>query len=97
MLEGTAGRASELKQQGALEASRDPNSNVDAAAAEDTMRQEAKAAGATAFSFDPDATAEEKAAQVGDSGGERPHRKHQVAALASDQVGAERSVEMLVR
>ncbi|GAB7366233.1 hypothetical protein MBLNU230_g7790t1 [Neophaeotheca triangularis] len=94
MLEGTAGRASELKQQGALEASRDPDSSVDAAAAEDTLRQEAKAAGAAAFTFDPDATAEEKAAQVGGSAGDRPHRKHQVAALASDQDGGKADYDL---
>ena len=64
MLQGTAGRAAELKTQGALEASRDPNSSVDARAAEDIMMKEAKAAGAASFEFDPDATPEQKAAQM---------------------------------
>lgn len=64
MLSGTAGRAAELKSQGALEASRDPNSSVDAAAAESTVINQAKAAGAPTFEFDPDASPEEKKAQM---------------------------------
>jgi len=64
MLEGTAGRASELKQQGALEAAGDPHSSVSVRQAEDTVLQEAKAAGAAAFEFDPNATTEEKQAQL---------------------------------
>ena len=64
MLEGTADKAAELKSQGALEASRDPHSSVDAKAAEHTMMNEAKASGAPAFEFDPDASPEEKKAQM---------------------------------
>ena len=64
MLEGTAGREAELKTQGALEASRDPNSSVGARDAEDAMMDQAKAAGAPAFEFDPDATPEQKKAQM---------------------------------
>ena len=64
MLEGTAGRAHELKAQGALEAARDPNSSVDAKAAEETIMQQAHAAGAPTFAFDPDASPEEKKAQM---------------------------------
>lgn len=60
----TASRASELKQQGALEAARDPNSTVTAQAAEDTVLEEAKKGGSAALQFDPDATPEEKAAQA---------------------------------
>ena len=63
-LQGTDGRAAELKAQGALEASRDPNSGVDARAAEETMMNQAKAGGAQAFEFDPDATPEQKKAQM---------------------------------
>lgn len=59
-----ASEVSELKQQGALEAARDPNSSVSAAAAEKKVVAEAKAAGGAAFQFDPDSTAEEKAAQL---------------------------------
>lgn len=64
MLQGTAGRAAELKSQGALEASRDPNSGVDAQTAEDTVMNQAKAAGAPTFEFDADATPEQKKAQM---------------------------------
>lgn len=64
MLEGIAGRASELKVQGALEASRDPNSAVDAHQAEQKALHEAQAAGAAAYEFDPNATPEQKAAQL---------------------------------
>ncbi|KAK3070276.1 Tricalbin-2 [Teratosphaeriaceae sp. CCFEE 6253] len=86
MLEGTAGRASELKQQGALEAAADPNSSVTARQAEDTVLHEAKAAGAAAFEFDPDATPEQKQTQLrARTQDSRPHRKHQVAALVTDQ------------
>ena len=56
--------ASELKQQGALEAAQDPNSSVTAEAAGDTILREAKAAGSAAFQFDPNASPEEKAAQL---------------------------------
>lgn len=64
MLEGTAGRASELKQQGAVEAANDPNTSVDAQEAEQKMLEESKKAGAAAFEFDPDASPEQKAAQL---------------------------------
>ncbi|RMY19282.1 hypothetical protein D0866_12908, partial [Hortaea werneckii] len=86
MLEGTAGRASELKQQGAVEAANDPNTSVDAQEAEQKMLEESKKAGAAAFEFDPDASPEQKAAQLREKRQfERPHRKHQTAALVSDQ------------
>ena len=68
MLEGTAGRASELKQQGAVEAANDPNSSVDAQEAEQKMLEESKKAGAAAFEFDPDASPEQKAAQLREVG-----------------------------
>lgn len=64
MLEGTAGQASELKAQGALEAARDPNSSVTAHQAEQTVLNQAKAGGAAAFELNPDASPEEKAAQL---------------------------------
>ena len=56
--------SSELKQQGAAEAARDPNSSVTAEDAEHVLVEESKKAGATALQFDPDATPEEKAAQA---------------------------------
>jgi hypothetical protein len=64
MLEGTSGRANELKAQGALEAAQDPKSSVDARAAEETIMNNAKAAGAPTFEFDPNASPEEKKAQM---------------------------------
>lgn len=64
MLEGTADKTAELKAQGAEEASRDPNSSVDAKAAEDAIKTQAEKAGAPAFEFDPDASPEEKKAQM---------------------------------
>src|SRR5690348_3604371 len=60
----TGAQEAELKQQGALEASRDPNSLVSAEDAERKALEESKRAGVEAYSFDPDATAEQKAAQA---------------------------------
>lgn len=54
----------ELKQQGAIEASRDPNSSVTAADAEKKIVEESRSAGVAAYSFDPDASPEEKKAQA---------------------------------
>jgi hypothetical protein len=54
----------ELKQQGAVEAAQDPNSNITAEDAERVLVDESKKAGATTLQFDPDATPEEKAAQA---------------------------------
>lgn len=56
--------ANELKQQGAIEAARDPESSVTADDAQRKMLEESKAAGLTAFTFDPDASPEEKKAQA---------------------------------
>jgi len=60
----TARDASELKQQGALEAARDPESSVTADDAQKKIVEESKKAGVTAFTFDPDATPEQKKAQA---------------------------------
>lgn len=62
MLEGTAGRAQELKAQGAVEAAQE--GAVDPQQAEKALAQHARAAGAATFEFDPDASPEEKAAQA---------------------------------
>jgi len=85
---GSGGRASELKQQGALEAARDPNSSVTAYDAEQTVVDEAKAAGSAGFIFNPDASPEEKAAQAGARIPSNFHheRKPKATALASDIV-----------
>lgn len=79
-------RASELKQQGAIEAAQDPNSSVTSKQAQDVVAKEAKAAGAAVYRFDPNASAEEKAAQAKASIPAEMHRKHQVATLVSDKV-----------
>ncbi|KAF2875982.1 hypothetical protein BDV95DRAFT_591385 [Massariosphaeria phaeospora] len=82
----TDAHASELKQQGALEAARDPNSRVTAQQAEDLVLQEAKRGGSAALSFDPNASPEEKRAQARARipPGFHHERKPNAAALASD-------------
>lgn len=60
----TASEAAELKQQGAVEASADPNSSVTAYEAERRIEEESRKAGAFSATFDPDASPEEKAAQA---------------------------------
>ncbi|KAF2968014.1 hypothetical protein GQX73_g5584 [Xylaria multiplex] len=60
----TAQQASELKQQGAIDAARDPASSVTADDAQKKLVEESKNAGAAAFTFDPDASPEEKRAQA---------------------------------
>ncbi|KIW11680.1 hypothetical protein PV08_10982 [Exophiala spinifera] len=54
----------ELKSQGAVEAAQDPDSSVTAEDAEKVLIAESKKAGATALTFDPNASPEEKAAQA---------------------------------
>ncbi len=56
--------AGELKAQGVEEASRDPDSSVTADDAQRKILIESKKAGVAAFTFDPDASPEEKAAQA---------------------------------
>lgn len=60
----TEQEASELKQQGAIEAAQDRESSVTADDAQKKMLQESKAAGLTAFTFNPDDSPEEKLAQA---------------------------------
>jgi len=60
----TAKEAGELKQQGAIEAAADPESSVTAADAQKKIVDESKKAGVPAFTFDPNATLEEKRAQA---------------------------------
>lgn len=59
-----AKEASELKQQGAIEAAADPQSSVTADAAQKEIVEASKSAGVAAFTFDPDATPEQKRAQA---------------------------------
>ncbi|KAH7417184.1 C2 domain-containing protein [Cadophora sp. MPI-SDFR-AT-0126] len=56
--------AAELKMQGVLEAAQDPNSSITAEDAEQRIVAESQKAGVAAFSFDPDASPEQKAAQA---------------------------------
>ncbi|KAK7744145.1 Tricalbin-2 [Cytospora paraplurivora] len=78
--------ANELKQQGAIEAARDPESSVSADDAQKKMLQESKAAGVTAFTFDPDASREEKRAQAEAAIPDGFHSKRpKGAALVTDQ------------
>lgn len=63
-MEGTAKGNEELKAQGVVEAAQDPNSSVNAADAEKALKDHARAGGAAAFEFNPDASPEEKAAQA---------------------------------
>ncbi|PSN65104.1 tricalbin [Corynespora cassiicola Philippines] len=87
----TASRESELKQQGALEAAQDPNSSVSAQQAERTVLEEARKAGSAAYQFDPDASPEQKRAQMRANIPKNFHheRKPNATALVSDADGAE--------
>jgi len=60
----TVAQEAELKQQGAFEASRDPINPVLAEDAERKALVESRKAGVQAYIFDPDAPAEQKAAQA---------------------------------
>lgn len=60
----SAHEARELKLQGAIEAAQDPQSLVSANDAQRLMVDQARNAGAPAFTFDPNATIEQKRAQV---------------------------------
>jgi hypothetical protein len=54
----------EIKAQAAVEMAQDPNSSVTAEAAQKKIVDESNKAGVPAFTFDPDASPEEKAAQA---------------------------------
>ncbi|SMR43530.1 unnamed protein product [Zymoseptoria tritici ST99CH_3D1] len=83
-MEGTAKAEHELKAQGVVEAAQDPNTSVTSDDAQKAMVDQARAGGAAAFTFNPDASPEEKAAQAQEQTGPRLHRKHQTAILATD-------------
>ncbi|KAL2171133.1 hypothetical protein VTG60DRAFT_3648 [Thermothelomyces hinnuleus] len=80
----TTAAANELKQQGAIEASRDPNSNVTAEDAERKIVEDSMGAGVTAFTFDPDASPEEKKAQAREAIPEGFHHRPKGVAIVSD-------------
>lgn len=56
--------AAELKTQGVIEAANDPNTSVTADDAQKKLVTESRKAGVAAFTFNPDASPEEKAAQA---------------------------------
>ncbi|CAM1505593.1 Fc.00g112300.m01.CDS01 [Cosmosporella sp. VM-42] len=60
----TAKEVNELKQQGVIEAAEDPDSNVTADDAEKAIVDSSRNAGVAAYTFDPDASIEEKRAQA---------------------------------
>lgn len=58
--------ARELKTQGVIDAADDPNSNVTADDAQREIVEQSKNAGVAAFTFDPDASVEQKRQQARD-------------------------------
>ncbi|CZT42727.1 probable transmembrane protein [Rhynchosporium secalis] len=74
--------AAELRSQGVLEAARDPDSSVTAEDAQQSIVAESKKAGVAAFSFDPDATPEQKAAQARAHVPEGFHHEHKSKGVA---------------
>ena len=62
MISQLSSHAAELKSQGAAEAARDPDSSVTSGDAQKAILDETKRAGGAAFSFNPNASPEEKAA-----------------------------------
>lgn len=80
----TASRESELKQQGVLEAAQDPNNSITARQAEQSIVNQAQAAGSVAYQFDPDASPEQKRAQARAKLPPGFHREHKATALVSD-------------
>ncbi|TVY20905.1 Uncharacterized protein LARI1_G001315 [Lachnellula arida] len=76
------GSAAELKAQGVEESARDPNSSTTANDAQRKIVQESQKAGVAAFSFDPDATPEQKAAQARARVPEGFHHEHKSKGIA---------------
>lgn len=74
--------AAELKTQGVVEAAQDPNSSTTANDAQRKIVNESKKAGVAAFTFDPDATPEEKAAQARAHVPEGFHHGHKSKGVA---------------
>ncbi|KAK1755142.1 tricalbin-3 [Echria macrotheca] len=80
----TAREETELKQQGAIEAAQDPESSVTADDAQRKIVEESKKAGVVAYTFDPDAKPEEKAAQLREAIPDGFHRRPKGIAIATD-------------
>ncbi|KAL2270903.1 hypothetical protein VTJ83DRAFT_274 [Remersonia thermophila] len=83
----TAREASELKQQGALEAARIPGSDVSADDAQRKIVEESRQAGVVAFHFDPNASIEEKKAQARAAVPPGLHHRPKGVAMATDMDG----------
>ncbi|KAI0483349.1 C2 domain-containing protein [Xylariaceae sp. FL0804] len=81
----TARDASELKQQGAIDAARDPDSTVTAEDAEKKLVEESRNAGVVALSFNPDASPEEKKRQARANVPDELRRKGKGLAIATDR------------
>ncbi|ESZ92386.1 transmembrane protein [Sclerotinia borealis F-4128] len=78
----TRGLEGELKQQGAVEAAQNPDSAVTSADAQAKIVNESQKAGVLAFSFDPDASPEAKAAQARAHVPEGFHHEHKSKGVA---------------
>ncbi|KAH8754241.1 C2 domain-containing protein [Hyaloscypha finlandica] len=74
--------AAELKAQGVIEAAQDPNSSVTADDAQQKIVTESKKAGVAAFTFNPDASPEEKAAQARANVPANFHHQHKSKGVA---------------
>jgi hypothetical protein len=74
--------AADLKAQGVIEAAQDPNSSVTADDAQQKIVTESKKAGVPAFTFDPNASPEEKAAQARARIPEGFHHEHKSRGVA---------------
>ncbi|EEY18791.1 tricalbin-2 [Verticillium alfalfae VaMs.102] len=88
----TAAEKNELKVQGAVEAAQDPESTVSADDAQKKILEESKKAGVTAFTFDPDASPDEKRRQAREAVPEgfhskRPHGVSVVTDVAGEDSG----------
>lgn len=81
-MSASASSAAELKTEAAVEMANDPNSSVTADDAQKKLVAESRKAGVAAFSFDPDATPEQKAAQARARVPEGFHHEHKSRAVA---------------
>lgn len=77
-----ASEAHELKAQGVIEAANDPNTSVSSDDVQKKIVQESQKAGFAAFTFDPNASPEEKAAQARARVPDGFHHEHKSKAVA---------------
>ncbi|KAK4164216.1 C2 domain-containing protein [Cladorrhinum sp. PSN259] len=87
--------ALELKQQGVIEAAQDPNSSVTSNDAQNSIVQQSKRAGVTAFNFDPNASLHDKKAAVRDAIPEGlPQRPHGIAIATDIDDGSKATIDL---